>query len=66
MYNSKVTITDKISNNVVMEYIIDLHSNDVSVADYFDEAWECAVDESLVNPLRRSDYEFILVEETIH
>lgn len=66
MFNSKITITHKASGVVVMEYLIDLHSPDETLANYFDEAWDCAVHESLVNPLQRSGYDFLLMKEFIN
>ena len=64
--NCKILIKNKVSQAVVMEYVIDLLSPAATVADYFDEAWECAIDELLVNPHCRKDYAFYLVDQLIH
>ncbi len=53
---TKVRIIEKSSNNSVAEYPIELINDDLK-EDYFDEAWENAVDDGLVDEANRLDYE---------
>jgi len=58
----KVRIIEKESNNLIAAYPIEL-VDDIDKEDYFDEAWENAVDDGLVDESCRSDYDFKMVDE---
>jgi len=58
---SKVRIIEKESNNLIAEYPIEL-VEDVDIEDFFDEAWEGAVDDGLVDESNRLDYDIKLVD----
>lgn len=59
---SKVRIIEKESNNLIAEYPIEL-IDDVDKEDYFDEAWENALDDGLVDESNRLDYDIKFVDE---
>ncbi len=59
---SKIRIIEKESNNLIAEYPIEL-VDDVDKEEYFDEAWENAVDDGLVDESNRSDYDIQFVDE---
>ncbi len=59
---SKVRIIEKESNNLIAEYPIELFE-DVDKEDCFDEAWEAAVDDGLVDESNRLDYDIKFVDE---
>jgi len=59
---SKVRIIEKESNKLIAEYPIEL-VDDIDKEDYFDEAWENAVDEGLVVEGNRNDYDLEIIED---
>lgn len=59
---SKVRIIEKEANNLIAEYPVEL-VDDVDKEDYFDEAWENAVDDGLVDEANRSDYDIKFVDK---
>ncbi len=52
----KVTIIDKPSKQIVAEYPVKLSGGEHFKEDYFDEAWENAIDDGLVDKSKRADY----------
>lgn len=60
----RVKIIDKLSEQIVAEYPIELVGDDLK-EDFFAEAWEHAVDDGLVDELNRSNYYMQFVEENI-
>ncbi len=59
---SKIRIIENESNNLIAEYPIEL-VDDIDEEDYFDEAWDNAVDDGLVDESCRPDYDFKIVDE---
>lgn len=53
----KVKIIEKGFKGTISEYLIVLNEN-ATDEDYYDLAWEFAIDELIVNPTRKNDYEF--------
>lgn len=71
--STKVRIIEKESNKLIAEYpivIVDYPAgNDAEVIDadaikldYFDEAWENAIEDGLVDTSNRADYDFVLAD----
>ena len=72
--STKIRIIEKESNNLIAEYPIviveypdgidtDVIDADVIKLDYFDEAWENAIEDGLVDVSSRADYDFVLADE---
>ncbi len=59
---TKVRIIEKSSNNLITKYPIELIDDELK-ENYFDEAWENAVDDGLVDESNRLDYEIRFVDE---
>lgn len=53
-----VQITEKNMGGIVSEYAIDLPNPHATDKDYFDAAWEYAIDDFMMDPSFRSDFEF--------
>ena len=58
-----VQITEKSSGRIIAVYPIVIEIVDASEEEYCDEAWENAIDEGLVDPETRQDYEIEAIEE---
>ena len=56
----KVFITDKETGSLIAEYVINLRAlnYEVQESEYFDEAWENAVQDKLITKGSRQDYNF--------
>ena len=54
----QIQIIEKSSNGIISEYAIDLPNSHATDKDYFDAAWEYAIDDFMVDPSFRSDFEF--------
>ena len=61
----QVQIIEKSSYGIVSEYAIDLPNPHAIDDDYADAAWECAVNDSMVDPDCRSDFEFSISDPRI-
>lgn len=59
----KVQISDKNSGRIIAEYPIVLEIFSVSSKDYCKEAWENAIDEGVVDPIRTAQYEVEVVND---
>ena len=57
-----VRIIDTLVNKLVVEYQINLQSvgKDILNEDYFEEAWRCALEDNLVNPINKSQFKFFI------
>ena len=51
-----VRISEKDSNRIIAESSVILEFDDASDQDYFDKAWQDAINDGIVNPQIRSDY----------
>ena len=58
-----VQIVDKNTGNIVANYPVILETTDASDEDYFDEAWENAVDDGVVDAVNVEDYVMEFVED---
>jgi hypothetical protein len=56
---TRVSIRQKSNHNVIEEYKI--ISNFTAIEEFYDEAWKNAVDDNLVDELKRSDYLFEII-----
>ena len=56
----EILITEVKTGRLVMKYGVHLRTANYSPQDreYLDEAWRCAIEDKLVDPLRREDYRF--------